>query len=268
MEIKRKVVLLGDAAVGKTSLVRKFVYDVFDDKYIKTIGTKVTKKIMELRWNDVDVKLNLIIWDVLGQQGFTRVQERAFMGSDGALLVCDLTRKKTLHSISSYWLPMLERVAGVPAVLLANKNDLPNWEFDEKDLEQYSGNLGIPHLLTSAKTGDNVENGFHKLAELMFKFDPVIISGEGGTHKLQTMKDALDYIMHDFCEQYGEFEDGMAVLTAQAKLIGMDVEKPKAIHVINLVDKLYSIEKDYLGVEKAQDLRIRRLGILKKVRWT
>ncbi len=267
MEVKRKIVLLGDAAVGKTSLVRRFVYNVFDDRYIMTIGTKVSKKIIKMKWDDLDIDLKLMIWDVLGQQGFTRVQEAAFKGSDGALLVCDLTRKDTLYNISRYWLPVLERVAGVPAVLLANKSDLEGWEFTEDELNRYSQSLGVPYLLTSAKTGKNVEEAFHHLAELMFKFDPVTTSGEESESELETLKDALDYIMHDFCDNYGNFEDGMAVLTAHMKLVGIDVETPKPYHLINLVDRLYSLEKDYLGVEKAQDLRIKRLGIIKRVKW-
>ena len=268
MMVKRKVVLLGDAAVGKTSLVRKFVYDVFDDKYIMTIGTKVSKKVISLKWEDMEVDLNLIIWDVLGQQGFTRVQEKAFEGSDGALLVCDLTRKETLYNISRYWLPTLERVAGVPAVLLANKSDLPNWEFKEDELKKFSETLGLPYMLTSAKTGENVEASFHKLGELMFKFEPVVISGEDKEHKLNTIKHALDFIMHDFCENYGNYEEGMAVLTTNMKMLDVDIEKPKPTNVIRLIDRLYAIEKDYLGVDKAQEIKIKRLGVIKRVKWS
>ncbi len=266
MEVKRKVVLLGDAAVGKTSLVRRFVFDIFDDKYIMTIGTKVSKKVMNIKYEGTDIELNLIIWDVLGQQGFTQVQETAFKGSDGALLVCELTRKNTLYSISHYWLPVLERVAGVPSILLANKSDLESWSFSYEELDNFAKNIGVPYLLTSAKTGENVEEAFKKLAEITFKFYPIVVE-EKKEKRLENLKDALDLIMNDFCEKYGNFDDGMAVLKANMKLIGVSVEKPKATQIIELINKIYSIEKDYLGFEKAEENKIKRLGMLKKVKW-
>ncbi len=267
MEIKRKIVLLGDAAVGKTSLVRRYVYDVFDDKYIMTIGTKVSKKTMNLEWEGMNIELTLLIWDVLGQQGFTQVQEAAFRGSDGALLVCDLTRKSTLHSISHYWLPVLERVAGVPAVLLANKRDLENWEITYEDVENFANQIGVPFLLTSAKTGENVEEAFRKLAEMTFVFYPVMVS-DTSERIPETLKDALDIIMDDFSASYGNYEDGMAVLTANMKLVGIDIEHPEPPQLVALVDKLYTIEKDYLGVERARKKRLVRLGLIKRVRWS
>ncbi len=267
MEVKRKVVLLGDAAVGKTSLVRRFVYDIFEDKYIMTIGTKVSKKVIDVDWEGMHINLNLLIWDVLGQQGYTQVQEAAFKGSDGALLVCDLTRKNTLHSIAHYWLPVLERVSGVPAVLLANKSDLENWELSQEDVKDFADRLGMPYFLTSAKTGENVENAFRKLAEMTFIFYP-IRSSESEKKEPKTIKDALDMIMHEFCESYEDYDEGMAILTANMKYIGVDVERPKPTQVVSLIDRLYTIEKDYLGVDLAQERKVRRLGLLKRVRWS
>ncbi len=267
MEIKRKVVLLGDAAVGKTSLVRRFVFDAFDDKYIMTIGTKVSKKTIDLVWDNIPIKLNLMIWDVLGQQGFTQVQETAFKGSDGALIVCDLTRKNTLYSIAHYWLPTLERVAGVPAILLANKKDLDNWELTYEEVENFANQIGVPFVLTSAKTGENVEEAFRKLAEMTFIFYPIVVN-ETSLKDIKTVKDALDYIMDDFCKKYGNYDDGMAVLTANLKLVGINIEKPTVPQIIALIDKLYTIEKDYMKLQEAQNSRIRRLGLLKKVRWS
>ena len=266
MDIKRKVVLLGDAAVGKTSLVRRFVHDVFDDKYIMTIGTKVSKKTIEMEWEGININLSLMIWDVLGQQGFTQVQETAFKGSDGALLVCDLTRKETLYSIAHYWLPILERVAGVPAVLLANKSDIGNWAVSHEEIENFANQFGMPFLLTSAKTGENVEEAFQELAKMTFIFYPVIVENSG--EKMPTtLKEALDYIMNDFCKSYGNYDDGMAILTANMKLLGVDIEHPAAQGLIALIDKLYTIEKDYMDIKKAQEKKIARLGILKRVRW-
>jgi len=264
MELKRKVVLLGDTAVGKTSLVRRFVYDQFSDSYIQTIGTKVSKKTIEFDFEDEHYKITLIIWDVLGQQGYTNVQRAAFKGSDGALFVCDITRRETLQSILRYWLPMLESVAGVPGVLLANKSDL-NWKIDKKDLDEFSRMTGLPYLITSAKTGENVEDAFKLLGKLMLIFKP-IRSSEEDKRGIKTRKDVLDYIMADFCRSYGNWNDAMAILEANMRLIGLDMRNPTLEQLKMLIEKLYRIELYNLGQETAQKNEIKRLGLLKLVK--
>ena len=98
MEAKRmkvKVCLVGEAAVGKTSLIRRFVLENFDDKYIQTLGTKVSKK--ELSAPNVDpsgdMKIDMTIWDIMGQKGFRELLKEAyFYGAKGILAVCDSTR--------------------------------------------------------------------------------------------------------------------------------------------------------------------------------
>src|SRR3972149_733291 len=102
--IKRKILLLGDGAVGKTSFIRRFVVDKFSDDYITTIGTKVTKKDLRIESPSKAVELTFMIWDVLGQKGYKNIQESAFQGSKGALLVYDVTRPETVVSLAEYWL--------------------------------------------------------------------------------------------------------------------------------------------------------------------
>ena len=112
--MRTKICLLGDGAVGKTSLIRRFVVDEFRDKYISTMGVKVMKKNVFLKNPQRDV--TLMIWDIMGQQIFTPVFKRYFKGSDGVLIVCDITRKETLKHIES-WLKEITDVTGtIPAV--------------------------------------------------------------------------------------------------------------------------------------------------------
>ncbi len=264
MEFKRKVVLLGDTAVGKTSLVRRFVYDQFSDRYIQTIGTKVSKKTVEVEYEGENYSLTLVIWDVLGQQGYTNVQRTAFKGSDGAIFVCDLTRRDSLYSILHYWLPTLESVAGVPGVLLANKSDLENWEIEKVELEEISRITGLPYLITSAKTGENVEEAFGELAKLMIMFKP-IRSVEEQKRKIESTKDVLDYIMADFCRAYGNWNDAMAILEANMRAMGMDMRNPTMEQLRMLIEKLYRIELYRIGQDKAQSNEIKRLGILSEL---
>ena len=93
--IKKKICLLGDAAVGKTSLIRRYVMDKYDDEYLSTLGTKVTKKEVEVidDFNFVEFQLTFMLWDVLGQKEFKRIHQAAFQGTKGALIVCDLSRQ-------------------------------------------------------------------------------------------------------------------------------------------------------------------------------
>lgn len=264
MEIKRKVVLLGDTAVGKTSLVRRYVYNQFSDSYIQTIGTKVSKKEIKLNFAGVDYSITLVIWDVLGQQGYSNVQQAAFRGSDGALFVCDLTRKTTLNSILHYWIPTLQIVAGVPGLLLANKKDLDGWEITEDEVKEFSKVTGLPYYLTSAKTGENVEDAFRALAKLMLIFKPVR-AGKMEKKEIKTPKDVLDYLMKDFCRQYGNWNDGMAIMEANIRVLDIDLRKPEILQLRLLIEKLYRIELYNLGEEKAQENKVRRLGVLNKI---
>ncbi len=166
--IKVKICLVGDSAVGKTSLIRRYVMDIFDDKYISTLGAKVSKKRVIIKKGDKNIDLILSIWDILGQQEFKSIHNMAFKGSRGALLVCDITRKDTLTNITTWKNRVEEIVGNIPMVLLANKSDLTSeYEFTEDELKSLSEQLNLDFYLTSAKFGDNVIKTFFKLGELV-----------------------------------------------------------------------------------------------------
>ena len=159
-EIKVKVVLLGNPAVGKTSLIRKFVYDMYSDDYIGTLGTKVSKKTVEIDGKQV----TMMVWDLMGEHEFRRIQRMAFTGTQGALIVCDLTRRETLEGFD-FWPSNLMEVAGeVPIIFLGNKNDLPDKQISAEDIGPYAERYGTEYYLTSAKTGEHVDEAFHNLA--------------------------------------------------------------------------------------------------------
>ena len=174
IDISKKILLLGDPSVGKTSLVRKFVYDMFDDNYISTLGTKVTKKsiVYENLLPDTKLQLTLLIWDVMGQKDYERFQQRAYTGSQGALLVCDLTRSETLQSLPEWVTNLFNVTSQIPITIIANKNDLSDQkQFDLKDIEEYASTFEVPSFLTSAKTGENINEVFKLLAQNMIKAD-------------------------------------------------------------------------------------------------
>jgi small GTP-binding protein len=168
--MKVKVCFIGDAGVGKTSLIKRFVLDVFDDRYIATIGTKVTKKIVEVPAGPGQtVKVMMLVWDIMGQKGFRELlREAYFFGAHGAIAVCDLTNKESLEELR-YWIKALTDVAGdVPVVFAGNKADMENERaVKEEDLLELASKYKSQAFMTSAKTGQNVEAMFKALGKAM-----------------------------------------------------------------------------------------------------
>ncbi|MFQ5883538.1 MAG: Rab family GTPase [Thermoplasmata archaeon] len=166
--MKMKICLVGEGAVGKTSLIRRFVLDAFDDRYVSTLGAKITKKEMTFAApnNGSEVHIDMTIWDIMGEKGFRDLLKEAyFHGAQGILAVCDVTRENTLPDLES-WISAIETVTGkIPIAFLANKIDLKDQlTFTENDIRRMSGKYQSPYLFTSAKTGENVEKAFKEIA--------------------------------------------------------------------------------------------------------
>lgn len=169
---KFKICLFGEPAVGKTSLIRRFVYDVFDDKYLSTIGAKVSKKVVSLKLGPEDVKVEMMIWDIMGQESFRQLLKDAyFYGAEGLIGVADITRRSTLYALEDWLKEILPITGEKPIVLIGNKIDLiENAEWTEKELSDIAKKFkAIGYFFTSAKTGERVEEAFmilaHKLLE-------------------------------------------------------------------------------------------------------
>ena len=161
-----KIVLLGDPAVGKTSLVKRYVDNMFRLDYIMTIGTDVRVKTLYV----ADKSVKLVIWDLAGQPIFQDVRETYCKGAEGAVLVFDLTRQETLTNLHG-WVQTLWNTAGkLPLAIVGTKNDLKSIREISReralDLVRFSG---AKYFETSAKTGENVDNTFLYLAETIFK---------------------------------------------------------------------------------------------------
>lgn len=168
--IQKKVCMLGHFAVGKTSLVRRFVEGRFDDKYLSTIGVKISRKPVT---TDRGV-VHLILWDLAGSEEYNGVQTSYLQGASGGLVVCDLTRPETLEGWARYVQRLREVNPSARIVLVANKADLTDQRaISDEELRQAAASLdngiGLPaeYWLTSAKTGDNVEAAFRRLAALL-----------------------------------------------------------------------------------------------------
>jgi small GTP-binding protein len=167
-QISKKIVLLGDQGVGKTSMIKKYVYDIFDDKYISTLGTKVTTKSVKIedKTKDRTVEIKLLIWDMMGQKEYEMFHHSAYTGSQGALIVCDITRKETLENLPDWITGLFNATNQIPIVVIGNKNDLEDQkQFGLDEMTTIANTFDVPLYLTSAKTGENIEIAFMKLCE-------------------------------------------------------------------------------------------------------
>ncbi|HKZ89996.1 MAG TPA: Rab family GTPase [Thermoplasmata archaeon] len=168
-KMKVKICLVGEGAVGKTCLIRRFVHDQFDDRYISTLGAKVSKKELHVKGSAGDIDVDMTIWDIMGEKGFRELLKEAyFHGAQGVLAVCDITRKETLEDLTD-WIAAVVKVTGnIPTQFLANKVDLVDQRaITEDEVRAVAQRHGSPFLFTSAKTGENVEAGFAGLAKLI-----------------------------------------------------------------------------------------------------
>ena len=163
---QKKVCMLGEFSVGKTSLVRQFVEGQFSDKYLSTVGAKVSRRKVAVEVGGQAQEAVLLIWDLVGGEKFDRVMENYYRGSAGAILVCDLTRRETLTALSDYADNFWGVRPQVPLVLVGNKVDLSDQiVISDDELTQLAEQLGSKFFLSSAKTGQNVEDIFNFLAE-------------------------------------------------------------------------------------------------------
>ncbi len=160
-DVKRKVNVLGERAVGKTSLLLRFVKNVFGEEYLKTIGTNVYTKKVPVTGSEV----KLVMYDIMGESDFQSVQDMAFEKSTGAIAVADITREETLYKLIDEWLPKYRKasVPNAPVVLAVNKVDLDDQEITKNEVVENVLHYFDTIFFTSAKTGENVEDMFNEL---------------------------------------------------------------------------------------------------------
>ncbi|UCE13307.1 MAG: GTP-binding protein [Candidatus Heimdallarchaeota archaeon] len=164
-----KILLLGEYRVGKSSMVLRYVENRFPGDYMATIGANFLVKTVNIPFEGKSFKVGLQIWDIGGHARSSQVGRVFFQGVSGALLVYDLTRKKTLEKLP-LWVEQLKRYSTESRMyLVGNKNDL----VDERQISKEEGEDAkkqldmINFFETSAKTGDHIQETFEDLAQLL-----------------------------------------------------------------------------------------------------
>lgn len=163
--ITKKICMVGAFAVGKTSLVKRFVESIYSEKYQTTLGVKIAKKQLTV----FDQSVQLLIWDIEGVDVFTELKANYLRGSSGIFLVVDGTRPKSYENLANIVGLIKRELGDVPIVLVANKVDLTHeWKLDEKWFTEMNDS-GMQTFMTSAKEGQNVDEAFQELAAQMLK---------------------------------------------------------------------------------------------------
>ena len=160
--LKKKICMVGAFGVGKTSLVRRFVDSIFDERYLTTIGVKIDRK-------DVSVdgkSLTLMLWDLAGEDDLAQLNVSHLRGASGYILVADGCRASTLEKAAELQQRITQTLGPIPFVLVVNKADLRDqWEVQSSQVAQY----GWPTFETSAKAGSGVEEMFLGLAATLIR---------------------------------------------------------------------------------------------------
>lgn len=162
-----KILLLGDGAVGKTSLILRFIENKFKEEYSVSLGVDfLTKKIVFIDDDDITRSVNLQVWDIAGQARHVSYSHLYLRGALGALYVFDLTRRSTLDQIQNRW--QIQALKASPkhvGILIGNKADLErNRVLSKNQLKQIAASMHVIDLIeTSAKTGENVNEAFQRL---------------------------------------------------------------------------------------------------------
>ncbi len=164
-----KIIVVGDPAVGKTSLLRKFSSEKFESEYIPTVGVNIVKEQVTIK-DDTgkEVLVSLMLWDIAGQPQFYMLHRPYFNGADGMMLVYDTTRSSSFSNVNNWFSTSVKYgLSGIPRILIGNKIDLKDDRKIIKPMaEHLSQKINSQFYETSALTGENVKSIFQKMAEL------------------------------------------------------------------------------------------------------
>ena len=160
MDLRFKILFLGESEVGKTCLLLKYTDGIFESNLLPTIGIDVKYKYIEKG----NKKIRLDLWDTAGQERFGTISKNYFKDSNGIILVYDITKESTFHKLKN-WMDNINDNAdnNIEKIIVGNKCDLKERQIDKKNLEIFANKYNIPYFEASAKTGENLENIFNTL---------------------------------------------------------------------------------------------------------
>jgi small GTP-binding protein len=241
-EFKGKIVVIGAPAVGKTSLVSRFVLNKFSDTYLSTLGTHVSSK----RMNVGDTSTVLQVWDLAGQKKFQSVRRSSYIGSIGALAMADLSRLETSKEMNFYVEEYMAQCPSGKVILVGNKCDLASQDALDVFLDE-AWERDLEALITSAKTGEGVDDAFTTLAKHLIRASKNGVScveskvahvEREDPNKPLDIHEAQDRIISSFSWEYGDEQVAMAIVREQYRKVGMDFREPTIEGLRDVVENL------------------------------
>ncbi len=267
-KVSLKVILVGEGGVGKTSLIKQYVHAHFDEKYIKTLGTNVYRKEVRVEKDGKNYNVHLQIWDILGQKVFQTIIKSAFKGTRGVMFVCDVTEKATLENLDIWIKYALDYGQSSAFTFIGNKSDLPNHRFSKADVEAYAKPYNGTSLVTSAKTGDQVEQAFKDLAtSIINERYATIPDPPPATPVLEPVRETIkaeDQIITEFCNEAGGFQISMPIVRERFHKLGVDFENPSRNDLEKVIMSLVEYVMFIKGENEAHELEKRLYAILRK----
>eukprot|EP00388_Colpodella_angusta_P021925 GDKJ01055933.1.p1 GENE.GDKJ01055933.1~~GDKJ01055933.1.p1 ORF type:complete len:200 (+),score=42.37 GDKJ01055933.1:46-645(+) len=164
---KLKILILGEAAVGKTNIMQRFCGEKFSEKYLITLGVDFKDKLIEVDGQQV----TLSVWDTAGQEQFRALTPAYFRAADGCFIVYDITNKESFHLVQN-WIDTIyqEPDTKITCVLVGNKTDLAaNRVVPESSAQQLAEHIKTKYIETSAKTKENIDDAFYLLTREILK---------------------------------------------------------------------------------------------------
>lgn len=163
-----KVCIVGDAGVGKTSVVVRWSQGWFRHAYISTVGVQHYSRTIDVEGKEGTVSVKLIIWDLAGDDSFKEIRANFYDGAMGLVAMFDLTRADTFRSLPRWIQEAVKSIRRrVPFIVVGNKADLQPFAIDQSLAERYASSIGSPFIATSAKTGSNVADLFEQVGKLI-----------------------------------------------------------------------------------------------------
>lgn len=172
-KLSSKVIVLGDGAVGKTSIVHRYVTDKFQKRYTATIGVDILNKAVKITKEVTDYEVNLNLWDIGGQDSFKLVRGKFYKQAIAALLIFDLTNKKSFDNLEDWIKEAIDNVEQeIPFVLVGNKLDLADSRaVSTEEIQKKAKELKIALVIeTSAVTGEGIDQAFNYLANTIIDY--------------------------------------------------------------------------------------------------
>jgi len=190
------------------------------------------------------VNLRLMIWDILGQKEYSKIRDASMTGAHGIIIVGDLSRPETIKSMEEFWMEEAKKSVGkIPTIYVGNKSDLvPKDGPSAKLLTLISAKRAIDAFVCSAKTGENIEEVFMALGDKLIT-DIVDRKKLEGESLPSTLPEAVDFIIQDFCAQYGDLEKAMLIIQHQFAEARVDIRKPRKDAVLEALRLLMKAEE-------------------------